>query len=149
VYLSERCPGVASAIGSFEHSDTQRHTYNCVLRWCTLRFAGMEHQGQGCEQRFISAGYEVPSNAQIPKLCCNIVDSLELTGSINDRLRLTAGGPIGIEIDPRVYGTVLSEHKVGFKDDKCPLLAAVKNRVPTYETRIKEVLRMGTDAWQI
>jgi carbamoyl-phosphate synthase large subunit len=45
-----------------------------------------------------------------------IADALDLTGSINVQLRLTADGPKAFEINPRFSSTVRFRHKLGFHD---------------------------------
>lgn len=45
-----------------------------------------------------------------------IADALELNGSVNVQLRLTADGPKVFEINPRFSSTVRFRHKLGFQD---------------------------------
>ncbi|MEK6689180.1 MAG: ATP-grasp domain-containing protein, partial [Gemmatimonadota bacterium] len=45
-----------------------------------------------------------------------IAEGLELVGSINVQLRLTPGGPVAFEINPRFSGTVVFRHRLGFED---------------------------------
>jgi carbamoyl-phosphate synthase large subunit len=56
---------------------------------------------------------EVP---EVTRQCTQVADALELRGSINVQLRLTAAGPRIFEINSRFSSTVLMRHRMGFCD---------------------------------
>lgn len=58
----------------------------------------------------------VVANKEIDQLLVDIAEKLELRGSINVQLRLTAKGPVVFEINPRFSSTVTFRHLMGFKD---------------------------------
>lgn len=58
----------------------------------------------------------VVHNAVIEDLLFKIADFLDLRGSINVQLRLSAKGPVVFEINPRFSSTVMFRHMMGFKD---------------------------------
>jgi carbamoyl-phosphate synthase large subunit len=59
---------------------------------------------------------EVIQNREIEHYVTGIAERLELLGSINVQLRLTAHGPIAFEINPRFSGTIVFRHLLGFED---------------------------------
>lgn len=59
---------------------------------------------------------EVIENNDIHILLNSLAAGLELRGSCNIQLRLTAKGPMIFEINPRFSSTVMFRHKLGFKD---------------------------------
>jgi carbamoyl-phosphate synthase large subunit len=59
---------------------------------------------------------EVVASAAIGALLERIAVVLDLSGSVNVQLRLTAEGPRVFEINPRFSGTVGFRHKMGFRD---------------------------------
>ncbi|WP_445717635.1 ATP-grasp domain-containing protein [Flavobacterium sp.] len=62
-------------------------------------------------------GYgEVIENKEIDKLLHDVVEKLNLIGSINIQLRLTSKGPVVFEINPRFSSTVRFRHLFDFKD---------------------------------
>lgn len=63
------------------------------------------------------SGYgEVIENAEIDKILTEIAERLQLVGSINVQLRLTAKGPVVFEINPRFSSTVRFRDLFGYKD---------------------------------
>lgn len=62
-------------------------------------------------------GYgEVIENLEISQLLQDVAEKLDLVGSINVQLRLTAKGPVVFEINPRFSSTVRFRHLFDFKD---------------------------------
>ena len=62
-------------------------------------------------------GYgEVIENQEISQLLQDVAEKLDLVGSINVQLRLTAKGPVVFEINPRFSSTVRFRHLFDFKD---------------------------------
>lgn len=59
---------------------------------------------------------EVICDDKVNRMCEQIAENLELFGSINIQLRLTASGPRIFEINPRFSSTVLMRHRIGFSD---------------------------------
>ena len=59
---------------------------------------------------------EVVENDEIKELLTRVARALNLTGSINVQLRLTARGPVIFEINPRFSSTVVFRHLLGFSD---------------------------------
>jgi carbamoyl-phosphate synthase large subunit len=49
-------------------------------------------------------------------MCETIAKNLDLRGSMNIQLRITAKGPRVFEINPRFSSTVMMRHQIGFKD---------------------------------
>ena len=64
----------------------------------------------------ITASGEVISNPDISRLLEKIALGLDLVGSVNVQLRLTARGPVVFEINPRFSSTVVFRNLLGFKD---------------------------------
>lgn len=63
------------------------------------------------------SGYgEVIANKEIDRILIAIANKLDLVGSINVQLRITAKGPVVFEINPRFSSTVRFRHMFGFKD---------------------------------
>lgn len=58
----------------------------------------------------------VIENEAIQKLLISIAKGLNLRGSINVQLRLSAKGPCVFEINPRFSSTVMFRHLMGFED---------------------------------
>lgn len=52
----------------------------------------------------------------VEEMCRTIAQGLNLSGSMNIQLRITAGGPRVFEINPRFSSTVAMRHKLGFTD---------------------------------
>ncbi len=52
----------------------------------------------------------------VEEMCGVIAHGLNLSGSMNIQLRITAGGPRVFEINPRFSSTVAMRHKLGFTD---------------------------------
>jgi carbamoyl-phosphate synthase large subunit len=71
-------------------------------------------------KRELTGGYsgygEVIKNKEITDLLETLAIKLDLKGSINVQLRLTAKGPVIFEINPRFSSTVLFRHMFGFQD---------------------------------
>jgi carbamoyl-phosphate synthase large subunit len=59
---------------------------------------------------------QVIDNSEIVKQCQMIALAVDLKGSINVQLRLTANGPRIFEINPRISSTVYLRHLLGFCD---------------------------------
>ena len=59
---------------------------------------------------------EVCENDDIRSLLSDVAKGLDLRGSCNIQLRLTAEGPMIFEINPRFSSTIMFRHKLGFKD---------------------------------
>jgi carbamoyl-phosphate synthase large subunit len=60
---------------------------------------------------------EVVQNVEIDRLLINIAEKLNIKGSVNIQLRLTADNiPYVFEINPRFSSTVLFRHLIGFED---------------------------------
>ena len=89
--------------------------YTCGLYRCRngeIRTLAFRRKLQGGLTR---SGHVVDSTA-INTLLERIAVVLDLFGSINVQLRLTAGGPKVFEINPRFSSTVCFRHKMGFRD---------------------------------
>ncbi len=88
--------------------------YTCaVVRLCgAVRTLVMRRQLDGSSTMRI----EVSDQPEIQKLLARIADISELDGSINVQLRLTSEGPRIFEINPRISGTVMMRHRLGFQD---------------------------------
>ena len=52
----------------------------------------------------------------IGEICTHAANALNLRGSMNIQLRMTASGPRIFEINPRFSSTVLMRHRIGFSD---------------------------------
>lgn len=52
----------------------------------------------------------------VEEMCKIVAHGLNLSGSMNIQLRITAGGPRVFEINPRFSSTVAMRHKLGFTD---------------------------------
>lgn len=59
---------------------------------------------------------QVIQSPEIEDQCSRIAAGLDLNGSINIQLRITASGPRIFEINPRFSSTVLIRHLMGFQD---------------------------------
>ena len=59
---------------------------------------------------------QVIDDAEVTAQCTQVAHALDLRGSINVQLRLTAAGPRIFEINPRFSSTVLIRHRMGFCD---------------------------------
>ena len=55
-------------------------------------------------------------NADVERVCRLVAERLNLIGSMNIQLRLTAFGPRVFEINPRFSSTIYMRHKLGFED---------------------------------
>lgn len=55
-------------------------------------------------------------DAEVLRQCTAIAEALNLVGSVNAQLRLTAAGPRIFEINPRFSSTLLMRHLIGFQD---------------------------------
>lgn len=58
----------------------------------------------------------VINDDSIDHMCSEIAEGLDLQGSMNVQLRLTANGPRVFEINPRFSSTVLMRYELGFTD---------------------------------
>lgn len=71
-------------------------------------------------RRRLQGGYtcagEVVCNDDIKLYLHHIAASLNLRGSVNVQLKLTAKGPVAFEINPRFSSTVVFRHLLGFED---------------------------------
>lgn len=61
-------------------------------------------------------GGEVVDEPEMARMLTELAKALKLKGSINVQLKLTKGGPVIFEINPRFSSTVVFRHKLGFKD---------------------------------
>jgi carbamoyl-phosphate synthase large subunit len=59
---------------------------------------------------------QVIDDPAVEAQCLAVADGLDLHGSINVQLRVTARGPRIFEINPRFSSTVLIRHRLGFRD---------------------------------
>lgn len=59
---------------------------------------------------------QVIQDPEIREICTRTADILDLRGSMNVQLRVTASGPRIFEINPRFSSTVLMRHRIGFSD---------------------------------
>jgi carbamoyl-phosphate synthase large subunit len=59
---------------------------------------------------------KVIQDEETSRMCEVIAQGLDLRGSMNIQLRLTAQGPRVFEINPRFSSTVLMRHRLGFSD---------------------------------
>jgi carbamoyl-phosphate synthase large subunit len=70
--------------------------------------------------RRLSGGFtgwaKVIKDDETSRMCDVIAQGLDLRGSMNIQLRLTAQGPRVFEINPRFSSTVLMRHRLGFSD---------------------------------
>jgi carbamoyl-phosphate synthase large subunit len=70
--------------------------------------------------RRLSGGFtgwaQVIRDAAVEDLCRRAAEGLELRGSMNVQLRLTATGPRVFEINPRFSSTALMRHRIGYSD---------------------------------
>jgi carbamoyl-phosphate synthase large subunit len=70
--------------------------------------------------RRLSGGYtgwaQVIRDAAVEDLCRRAADGLDLRGSMNVQLRLTASGPRVFEMNPRFSSTALMRHRIGYSD---------------------------------
>lgn len=64
----------------------------------------------------LSSWIETIDDDQVRAMCEDIAAGLDLVGSINVQLRITADGPRVFEINPRFSSTALMRHKLGFCD---------------------------------
>jgi carbamoyl-phosphate synthase large subunit len=89
--------------------------YTCGLyrsRNGSIRTLALKRKLQG---GFTGSG-EVVASATIDALLERIAVALDLYGSINVQLRMTANGPMVFEINPRFSSTVGFRHRLGFHD---------------------------------
>lgn len=90
-------------------------------------------------RRRLSAGITsygvVVDNPAIDQLCVAIADAVNLVGSINVQLRLTARGPVVFEINPRFSSTVAFRHKLGFEDVIWAISERIHGVLPPYGNR--------------
>lgn len=77
-------------------------------------------------------GRVVAGNADIERLLLRIADVLELRGSINVQLILTARGPVVFEINPRFSSTIVFRHRLGFQDVVWSILERGGDPLPAY-----------------
>lgn len=75
---------------------------------------------------------QVVNNPKIDQYLIEIADKLDLEGSVNVQLRLTAMGPIAFEINPRFSSTVVFRHLLGFKDFIWSLQALYNKKIDDY-----------------
>ena len=59
---------------------------------------------------------QVIDDSEVTSQCVRVSEALDLRGSINLQLRITAAGPRVFEINPRFSSTVLIRHRMGFCD---------------------------------
>lgn len=69
---------------------------------------------------------------EIENLCHSIAQKIGLIGSINIQLRYTNRGPVLFEINPRLSGTALYRHSIGFKDFIWSIEALFKQPISPY-----------------
>ena len=72
---------------------------------------------------------QVIDDADTGAQCARIAEALDLRGSINVQLRLTAAGPRIFEINPRFSSTSLIRHRMGFTDVVWQIQEALGERV--------------------
>lgn len=77
----------------------------------------------------------VVENPEIDRLCQVIAERIELVGSINVQLRLTARGPIVFEINPRFSSTVVFRHLIGFQDVIWSISEKMSGILPAFENK--------------
>jgi carbamoyl-phosphate synthase large subunit len=78
---------------------------------------------------------QVIDDAEVTAQCTQVAHALELRGSINVQLRLTAAGPRIFEINPRFSSTVLIRHRMGFCDALWSLQEALGEDVTFHQPR--------------
>lgn len=82
---------------------------------------------------------EVVENVEIDRLLINISEKLDLSGSINVQLRLSAENiPYIFEINPRFSSTVLFRHLIGYED----LIWAIKEYF-NIDVKIDNEIKIG------
>lgn len=85
-----------------------------VFRTCEGRIATVQLL------RTLTGGFtgwaQVIDDPEVSFQCSRLAEALDLRGSINVQLRITADGPRIFEINPRFSSTVLMRHKMGFCD---------------------------------
>lgn len=90
-------------------------------------------------------GYaELVQNVAIESLCVAVGKALNLRGSINIQLRLSARGPMIFEINPRFSSTVVFRHKVGFTD----LLWSLQEQILGVKTSYSRLHPAGTKIYR-
>lgn len=90
-------------------------------------------------------GYaELVQRAEIESLCVAVGRALNLRGSINIQLRLSARGPMIFEINPRFSSTVVFRHKLGFAD----LLWSLQEQILGVKTAYKLLHPIGTKIYR-
>lgn len=79
-------------------------------------------------------GYaELIENQAIDSLCATVAKAMNLRGSINIQLRLSAAGPMIFEINPRFSSTVVFRHKLGFSDVLWSLQEQILGKKTVYQ----------------
>ena len=76
---------------------------------------------------------ELVENQAIESLCATVAKAMNLRGSINIQLRLSADGPMIFEINPRFSSTVVFRHKLGFSDVLWSLQEQILGEKTTYQ----------------
>lgn len=90
-------------------------------------------------------GYaELVQSKAIESLCVTVAKALNLRGSINIQLRLSARGPMIFEINPRFSSTVVFRHKLGFTD----LLWSLQEQVLGVKTSYRLLHPLGTKIYR-
>ncbi len=90
-------------------------------------------------------GYaELVQDEAIESLCVSVAKALNLRGSINIQLRLSARGPMIFEINPRFSSTVVFRHKMGFTD----LLWSLQEQILGVKTSYKLLHPVGTKIYR-
>lgn len=77
-------------------------------------------------------GRVVGNNPQINGLLARVAELVDLRGSINVQLMLTARGPVVFEINPRFSSTVVFRHLLGFQDVVWAIKERLGETVPAY-----------------
>jgi carbamoyl-phosphate synthase large subunit len=90
---------------------------------------------------------EVVFNREIDGMLINLANKMDLQGALNVQLRLTDNGPQIFEINPRISGTLVMRHKLGFQDLFWYLEYMLKNKsLPNYDVPLgAKVVRI--DGW--
>jgi carbamoyl-phosphate synthase large subunit len=74
----------------------------------------------------------VVQNESIERVLRALAETLQLRGSINAQLRLTARGPVIFEINPRFSSTLMFRHRIGFQDLMWAILDTSGEPLPEY-----------------
>jgi carbamoyl-phosphate synthase large subunit len=77
-------------------------------------------------------GRVVGNNREISSLLAKLASAVDLQGSINVQLILTARGPVVFEINPRFSSTVVFRHLLGFQDVLWSILERCGRPIPDY-----------------